>query len=137
MSKQKLFLIVTGVLIVLLMPVTFMFWQYARKVIDVFMLHKPDYLITYEPLTFNNCKKYGNRATFNINYNGQLSEGRDGCIFAADSGDVVKVYFNKKDVSDNGIVWVLLRNCIIEGLAFIAMCGYIIYRVYSYNRLNI
>ena len=133
MNKRKGFFVITGILIVLLIPLTYILWQYANEALDVFVWHKQDYLITQEPLTYNSCKKYGNRANFNISFKGQVFEGQDGCLFAADSGDVVKVYFNKNDLSKNGIVWVLWRNLILQLLAFLGVVGYIIRKVYTYK----
>ena len=136
MKTQKEFFIKTAIIIALLIPITMFLWDYSKTTLNVFFLHKQDYVIKREPLTFNKCKKYGGGANFNISFKGQVTEGRDGCLFAADSGDVVKVYFNKRDLYNNGIIWVLIRNLIIQWVVFLALAAYLVRSVYMYVRLS-
>jgi hypothetical protein len=120
-------------LALLFIPLIWVCWGSASKILNVVLLHPDDYVIEQAALTKNSCKKYGGGVTFNISYNNANIDGRDGCVLWADKGDVVKVYFNKQDLYDNG-VWSNLINLFVGQLVLLLLLTwYFIKRLITYG----
>ena len=127
--------IILGFLLLLLIPVLWLTYESVSKISTVFIFHRNDYVITQSMLTKNVCKKYGGGARFDINYKGDTVEGSDGCRLFADKGDFVKIYFNKNNLYDNGIVKELITLCC--GRIFLLLVLSILFfkRVTKYHHL--
>lgn len=135
MPDQKHSLLILWLLAAGLVVVMAVAWSTSiSKVLHLFVTNKNSYVVTTAALTHNTCKKYGNEATFDINFNGETLQGRDGCLLFADEGDVVKVYFNKTDLYDNGIVNELIRLCIGQCLFFIALASCFFYKLNNHQK---
>ena len=100
--KQYLVLLwFTGIL---WLPVAWLTQVTTMQTVNVFIADREAYVRTQAALIENTCKKYGNHATFNISYNGKATDGTDGCTLWSSEGELVKVYFNKTDLRDHGII---------------------------------
>ncbi len=131
-TDRKSNLIILCFVLVVLIPVAWLTWQTTSKVLRVFCFDKAQYVITQAALTKNTCKKYGNTANFNIHYEGEMVEGADGCLLFADVGDVVRIYFNRTDLYDNGIVNELIWLCAGRWMLTLLLLGYLIIRLRRY-----
>ncbi|UEG54134.1 hypothetical protein LLH06_04010 [Mucilaginibacter daejeonensis] len=129
MADRKSNLIILCFVLVVLIPVAWLTWQTSSKLMRIFYLDKQQYVITEAALTKNTCKKYGNTAKFNIHYNGQITEGADGCLLFASTGDVLRIYFNRADLHDNGIVKELLWLCAGRWILTLLLSSYLIIRL--------
>jgi len=123
-------------LLLLFIPIVWLTYESVSKISNVCIFHRTDYVITQSMLTKNVCKKYGGGAWFDINFKGDTVEGSDGCRLFADKGDFVKIYFNKNDLYDNGIVNELITICLGRIFLLIVLCIVFFKRLTGYRKLN-
>ena len=101
---------------------------------NVFITNREAYVHAQAVLIENTCKKYGNHASFNISYHGKTKEGTDGCTLWSNEGDLIKVYFNKLDLGDHGIISELILLMIGRWLILSILSILFIKRLRAYKR---
>lgn len=123
-------------LLLLFIPIVWTTYDSVSKISNVFITDRNDYVITESMLTKNVCKKYGGGAWFDINYKGDTVEGGDGCRLFASKGDFVKIYFNKSDLYDNGIVNELITITLGRIFLLLILCIVFFKRLTKYRKLS-
>ena len=136
MTSKRESTIILSFLLLLFIPIVWLTYESVSKISNVSIFHRNDYVITQSMLTKNVCKKYGGGAWFDINFKGDTVEGSDGCRLFADKGDFVKIYFNKNDLYDNGIVNELITICLGRIFLLIVLCIVFFKRLTKYCKLS-
>jgi hypothetical protein len=134
MAAQKNGSILFYFSIILMLPLSVFLWHTTSKALRVFVSQRTGYVFLDATLTENAVRKYGDHASFKATYNGQVLGGRDRSLLWSGAGDVVRVYFNKKNLDDNGIVSQLISLLISQWLFFMALSGYVAYRLFKNNQ---
>ena len=133
MSNKRNLIIPVIIITFFFLPAVYMMYTRTALLMKIYVLHQEDYAFTYTPLIENTCnKRSGNHASYMVGNKNNTIMAYDGCIIGAERNDIVKIYYNKNDIMDNGIVRVLVKNWILAFVWFAALSAFIVWRIISY-----